>query len=192
MRLSTTKPLRYLPLFAVASTLFAVFAIDSVARADVSTLKQVGDIRLGVYYIYDDNTRSNVSSTIPSGGLDYTVAQSEGLYRTNLGVDYIQRSSGGTNFEIIPVTISEQYYHTVSGTNFTPYGEAGIGVYFVHLTEPNNPSLANEHSESGLGGFIGGGVDLTTSVFLDVRYHIVPNVEGQNPSGFQFTAGLRF
>ena len=192
MRFSTTEPLRYLPLIAIASTIIAAFAAPSAVRAEVSTQTQAGDIRIGLYYLYDNTTRDTIGTTIPDVGLDYTLESVPGIYRTNIGVDYIDRSSNGLQLQIIPVTISEQYYHTVGGTNFTPYGEAGLGAYFVRLTEPNNTSLTSPHSETSLGGFIGLGVDLTSSVFLDARYNLIGNIQGQNPSGIEFTGGIRF
>jgi outer membrane protein W len=192
MRFSTTQPLRFIPFFVAAVTVFAALSTPHAAKADVSLQTESGDIRIGGFYIYDNTTRNYIATVIPAIGVDYTLESLPGTYRTNLGVDYMDRSSNGTQLQDIPVTISEQYYHKIGGTGFTPYGEAGVGAYFVKLSEASNPNLVSVHSETSIGGFVGLGLDISSSVFLDARYHIVSNIQGQNPSGIEFTAGVRF
>jgi outer membrane protein W len=189
---STTKPLRYLPLIALVAGMLASAICSQASRADGTVDQKVGDIRLGVYYLENGATRSSFTSTIGSIGLDYILGESVGTSRSVLGVDYIERSAGGSKIQIIPLTVSEQYYHTIGGTAFTPYGEAGIGLYFVNLNDQNNAALASTHSETGAGAFIGGGIDISSGVFLDLRYHLIQNIQGDDPSGYQLTAGYRF
>ena len=187
---SSTRPLRLLPFIALAAGVLFSAICPTASRADS---QNVGDARVGVYYLGNTGIRNTFTSAIATAGLDYYLGEETHTSRSILGVDYIQRSSGsGTKLQIIPVTISQQYYHTIGGTDFTPYGEAGIGAYFVSLQEANSSNLTSTHSLTSLGGFIGGGIDLSNNVFLDLRYHLIGNLEGQNPSGYELTAGFRF
>ncbi len=168
-------------------------ALSSTAcRADTIGNEKVGAIRLGVYYPANSGVRSDFSSTIASAGLDYNLSESIGTSRSVLGVDYMERSSGANKLQIIPVTISEQYYREVGGTGWVPYGEAGLGAYFVKAQDPNNASLVSTHAKTALGAFIGGGFDITDTFFLDLRYHLIPSIKGEDPSGYELTAGIRF
>jgi hypothetical protein len=188
----TTKPLRFLPLIALAAGMLTTALYSSASRADSPGDKKVGDIRLGVYYSGSSGIRQTFTSTVASAGLDYIVGETVGISRSVIGVDYMQRGGGGSSLQIIPVTISEQYYHTLGGTGVTPYGEAGVGGYFVKINDQNHENLTSSHSETALGGFIGGGIDLNSSLFLDLRYHLIGTIKGDDPSGYEFTAGIRF
>jgi len=192
MLLSTTKPLRFLPLFVLAASLFGSALLCSKCQADTVGNEKIGDVRVGVYYLANSTVRQTYSSAIASFGLDYTVGESIGTSRTVIGVDYIQKGDHATKLQIVPVTISQQYYHTITGTDFTPYGEVGLGAYFLQADDPNNQSLNGTHNETAVGGFVGGGFDLTSSAFLDLRYHFIGNIQGDDPSGYELTVGLRF
>jgi hypothetical protein len=193
MRLSTTKPLRVLPLIAIAAGIIVTAVCSTISRADTAGYtKDIGDVRLGIFYPQSDAVRNVFTTTIPDIGLDYILTQDPGTSRTLLGADFIQRTSGASKMQIIPVTISQQYYHTLGGTSFTPYGELGVGAYFLSLNETSVPALTSTNSLTSLGGFVGGGVDLTSSVFIDARYNLIGTLKGQNPSGYQFSLGLRF
>jgi opacity protein-like surface antigen len=189
---SSTKQLRFLPLFALAAGMLASAIACSSVRADTIGDQKVGAIRLGVYYSASSGVRNTFTSSIGSAGLDVNLGSTVGTSRSVLSVDYISRSSGSSKLQIIPLTISEQYYRNIGGTDWTPYGEAGIGGYFIQDQDQNNSSLLTTHAKTSLGAFIGGGFDISESIFVDLRYHLIQNLHGDDPSGYELTAGYRF
>jgi outer membrane protein W len=189
---STTKQLRFLPLIALAAGILAAALSTPACRADPIGNQKVGALRLGVYYVGSGGVRNTFTSTIGSIGLDYDIGNSIGTSRSVVSLDYISRSSGSNKLQLIPLTISEQYYHSIGGTDWVPYGEAGLGAYFVQDQNQNNASLLSTHAETALGCFIGGGFDISDTIFLDLRYHLIQTIHGDDPSGYELTAGFRF
>lgn len=159
----------------------------------------VAAIRLGIYLPASSHVTSPIGKVFPGGGLDYTFLQS-GQDRAQVSLDYIERSSSGSDVRIVPLTVSDIIY---SGPNagIRPYWGVGAGAYFVHAKVPNpdtqqtigNPGadIVNG-TDTVFGGFLDLGLEFPQYIFVDARYHWIGEVDHVNTSGLELTAGYRF
>ena len=151
----------------------------------------VGAIRGGVYFPFNSSVKTNVGKTFYCGGIDYTFQQKPNISRTNLSVDYIERSSGGNSLRIIPVTFSEFALQT-SQNGVRPYYGIGVGAYFIRQNIPNSVGTQQNVNATALGGFLAAGLDLPSNLLVEARYHIVQKEGSANSGGLELTAGIRF
>lgn len=191
MRTVTYTKLAVLTALAGASVLLGA-APPATAQGLADTKKPtIGTIRLGTYFPFNAAAKDTIGKTWYGGGLDYTFQQTPGVSRTNLSLDYIERSSGGNTLRLIPVTVSQFTEH--GGENSVrPYFGLGGGVYFIHQNAPNSIGFQENKNATSLGGFLAAGLDLPNNFLIEGRYHIVSKVGDINSSGLQVTAGLRF
>jgi outer membrane protein W len=151
----------------------------------------IGAIRGGVYFPFNSTVKTNVGKTFYGGGIDYTFQQKANISRTNLSVDYIERSSGGNDIRIIPVTFSE--FALQSGqSGIRPYYGIGVGAYFIRQNIPDSIGNRENTNATALGGFLAAGLDLPDNLLIEARYHIIQKEGSANASGLQVTAGIRF
>lgn len=151
----------------------------------------IGAVRGGVYFPFNSTVKNNVGKTFYGGGVDYTFQQKAGISRTNLSVDYIERSSGGNTIRLVPVTFSQFALQAGNG-GVRPYYGIGVGAYFVHQSIPDNVGNRDNRNDTVLGGFLAAGLDLPNNFLIEARYHIIQKVDDANSSGLQLTAGVRF
>ena len=155
----------------------------------------IAAVRVGAYFPFNSYTKNIVGKTWAGGGLDYVIQQKPGLSRTILSVDYIERSSGGSDIRLIPVTIGE---FTLQGAgegqsnNVRPYFGIGTGAYFVHENVPGNINGNAKSDTTTIGGYLAAGLDISSNFLVEARYHILPKIGGISNSGLQVTAGVRF
>jgi hypothetical protein len=188
-------------LLAFGILLVAFGAKPATAQGTLTNQPTVGAIRLGVYIPTSSKVTSPVGKYFfPVGGLAYTFQQDSGN-RSDIGADYIERSSSGSDVRVIPLTVSETYYGGPRAQGVRPYWSVGVGAYFVHVSVPNpnpnevvgNPGAAQvNHTDTVLGGFLGLGLDFPANYFIDLRYHQVSEVSHVNTSGFELCGGYRF
>lgn len=184
------------------------FGIGALAIAAKPALAQsgtnlnsptVGAIRLGIYLPASSHVTTPIGKVFPGGGLDYTFQQTA-QDRAQVSLDYIERSSSGSDVRVVPLTVSDIIY---SGprADFRPYWGVGAGAYFVHVNVPNpNPAITIgtpgaqivNGTDTVFGGFLDLGLDFQYDIFVDARYHWIGEVDGVNPSGLELTAGYRF
>ncbi len=192
----TLSRLRTLTLTGTAAAL-ALALLGAVRPAHAQTVlpadkpAPIGAIRGGVYFPFNSAAKNEIGKTLYGGGLDYTVQQQRGVSRTNLSLDYIERSSGGNNLRIIPLTVSE-FSEQQGSSGVRPYLGFGAGVYFVHVKVPDNFDVEQTKNATALGGFVAAGLDLPDNFLVEARYHIIQSEGGINPSGLQVMAGIRF
>lgn len=175
---------------------FALAAAPAQAQTPPDTKSPpIAAIRAGAYFPFNSTTKSMVGKTWAGGGLDYVIQQKPGLSRTVLSADYIERSSGGSNIRLIPVTIGEfmlQGAGEGQNNNVRPYLGIGTGAYFVHQNLPNNTNGDTSKDTTTIGGYLSAGLDISSNFLVEARYHILPKIGGINSSGLQITAGVRF
>ncbi len=189
-----------------AQTTLAVAAcaaalIPAVAQAQINQVNTSGSVRLGVYIPTSSQTQNQFGRTYFNAGLDYYFQHTGVTERSLVSVDYFERSSGSDKLQVVPVTVGQQYVSGSRGDGVRPYFGFGAGVYFIHVQNPNDGNLtggpnngSNNDSASGetFGGYGSVGLDLSTNLFLDARYHLVSSYRSVSPSGFELTAGFRF
>ncbi|MGC4099400.1 MAG: hypothetical protein QM706_20035 [Nitrospira sp.] len=125
------------------------------------------------------------------GRPDYAFQQKPGLSRSNISLDYIERSSGGNTIRIFPVTVSQ--FSDSHGTGpIRPYYGIGAGVYFVRQNVPNDVGVQESRHKTALGGFLAAGLDLPSNLLVEARYHYITKVNDVNSSGLQVMVGIRF
>lgn len=156
----------------------------------VSNNTPIGAVRGGVYFPFNSTAKDEIGKTLYGGGLDYFVQRS-GPSRTNISLDYIERSSGGNDLRIIPLTVSE-FNEQLGSNGVHPYAGFGVGAYFVHVKAPDNFDNEMTRNATALGGFVAAGLDLPSNLLIEARYHIIEKEGGINPSGLQVMAGFRF
>lgn len=169
-------------------------AHPAAAQSDLPTAdsqQPIVTVRGGVYFPFNARLKSNSGKTFYGAGLDYTIQQQLGQSRTELSVDYIERSSGGNTIRIIPVTVG-QFTLRAGQNGIRPYLGIGAGVYFVHEQLPNDSGVQENTNKAAIGGYIGAGLDFPSNLLVEARYHIIQNVGTYNVSGLQLMAGIRF
>ena len=181
----------------VAATLAIAAAAMSFAAPAVhaqSTTSTIGAIRLGEYIPVNSATQQTYGRYYLTGGLDYYFQQNQTTSRSVISVDYTEFSKSGNDIRVIPVTIGQQSMEAARGQSVRPYIGYGVGAYFIHLKDPNDTNFGGSDTENAtaFGGFLEAGLDLTTNLFLDARYHIVTPVKSVNTDSLEITAGLRF
>lgn len=192
MRTVTYTKLAALTALAGASVLLGAARPAAAQNLPDSKKPPIGTIRLGAYFPFNARAKDAIGKTWYGGGLDYTFQQTPGVSRTNLSLDYIERSSGGNTLRLIPVTVSQFTEHGDATTTVRPYFGIGGGVYFIHQNAPNSIGFQENKNATSLGGFVAAGLDLPSNFLIEGRYHIVSKVGDINSSGLQVMAGLRF
>jgi hypothetical protein len=176
--------------------LFAICALPGRADAGdvtVSPDHAIGAIRGGIFLPTDNATSKNLGKYVGSAGLDISFAQSPYSYRSNISVDYMEESLHGNNLRMIPVTVNQIWYGGSGVSRIRPYFGLGMGAYFIHVRDSEDPSIAsNGDNKTDYGGFAAIGSDLGSNLFVDLRYHVVGSVEDLNADGFQASLGVRF
>jgi outer membrane protein W len=181
---------------AAASGVLTLLAAARPAAAQTelptaSDNQPIAALRGGVYFPFNSNLKNNGGKTLYSGGLDYVIQHKVGQNRTELSVDYIERSSGGHDIRIIPVTIGS--FTLQSGQNgVRPYVGVGVGAYFVHQNLPDDSGVNQNSNKVAIGGYIGAGLDLPSNFLVEARYHILQRVGTYNSDGLEVMAGIRF
>ncbi len=102
-----------------------------------------------------------------------------------LSVGYIEREQ----LRIVPVTISQIYRDP--GANFwgKPYYYGlGIGIYSVRMNYPGT----DDRVKHLLGGLVTAGLDLTSTLFIDAKYHYISKYDNEFVGGAQLAVGVRF
>ncbi len=166
-------------------------SVAGPAAADSGLTQTNAAIRGGLLFPLSSETRHAVGSNMYDGGLDYTFSQKPFQERYNLSVDYIQKSSSGSNITLVPVTVSAQYY-SESSAGVRPYVEFGGGLYFEQIKEPNNPNITGTKSGTAPGFFAGAGLDFPGNVFLDAKWQVPGEINHVRTSGIQVNLGFRF
>ncbi len=181
---------------AVAAGAFALLGAGRPASAqtDIPTASEqppIVTVRGGVYFPFNSRLKANSGKTFYGGGLDYRIQGQPGVTRTELSVDYIERSSGGNTIRIIPVTVGQFALQLGQGT-VHPYVGFGAGAYFVHENLPDNNDIQQNTNKVAIGGYVGAGLDLPSNLMVEARYHLIEKVGTYEPSGLQVMAGIRF
>jgi hypothetical protein len=179
-----------IPVIAAA----ALLASASPASADSTTNQTVGAIRIGAFNPTNANTRRDFGLYDLEGGLDYTFQQTGLSERANVSIDFLETTKHGNELQTIPVTIGQQVIGGARSGGVREYVGYGIGAYFEHFNEPGTGNFngSSTHNQVAYGGFLNAGLDLTTNLFIDARYHIVTPVKNINTDGIELTAGVRF
>lgn len=151
----------------------------------------IATVRAGVYFPFNSKLKNNGSKALYAGGLDYTIQHKTGVNRTVLSVDYIEKTGGGHDVRIIPVTIGSFALQTGQGS-VRPYFGVGAGAYFIHQNLPDDSGANQNTNKVAIGGYLGAGVDFSSNLLLEARYHIIQKVGGYNSGGLEVTAGIRF
>ena len=185
------------PRFCAAAVFAALvpltFGVRPAAAQTPSDTKppSILTVRGGAYFPSNTRVKNTTGTTWYGGGLDYHFQQKPGISRTVLSVDYIQRSSGGNQIRIIPVTVGQ---FTISGSpeaKYHPYYGVGAGAYFVHQTIPNDVGIVETNNVTAFGGYVAAGIEFKDNLLLEARYHILNKVGSATSSGLQVMAGFR-
>jgi opacity protein-like surface antigen len=90
------------------------------------------------------------------------------------------------------IRIGGDLVYNWEGGAIHPFAGAGLGVYII---QPRNNGRNEGDSESKFGGSLFGGLEFftnrTTTIKVEGRYHLVPNVNGFDPDGVALTVGLK-
>jgi len=90
------------------------------------------------------------------------------------------------------IHVGGELVHNWEGGSVHPFVGAGLGAYILQFRDNGQNS---GDSESKFGGSFFGGAEFftskTVSVKAEARYHIVPKVNGFNPSGLALTIGVK-
>jgi hypothetical protein len=184
--------------FAIAVSVFTMSA--RAVHAQITHDSTVGAIRLGAFVPVNSNTIQQYGRYDFVGGLDYTF-QNDGINQRDIvSVDYLQQShtDSQTNtrnsIRIIPVTVGRQNIGGARGQGVRPFTEFGAGVYFVHFKNPSDTNFGGSDTEesTAFGGYLGAGLELSDSLFIDGRFHVTTPVKDVNTDALELTAGVRF
>lgn len=195
MRFSSRLRTATLSAVAVSGALVLLGAVRPVAAQTISlpdnSNTPVAVVRADLYFPFNSLIKNDVGKTFYGGGLDYIIQRQQSEGKTELSVDYIERSSGGNDARIIPVTIGEFTFGNPSG-NTRPYFGIGAGAYFIHQKGPDNTGLEQSQDKTAVGGYFAAGLNLPDNFILEARYHLIQKVGIYNSSGLQVSAGFRF
>jgi hypothetical protein len=177
---------------SVAAMLAAVPA-NAQSPSGLPTVKPLPDFsaRLGAYFPMNSRLKQNVGNTAFAGGVDYVLSRTGASDESTVSVDYIDRTSGGNQLRMVPVTFGGLHYMDVKAEQRTYVGY-GVGAYFVNVSIPNSVGFQETNHTTLYGGYINAGIEFPENVFLDARYHFTQAVGSTNPSGLEVTAGVRF
>ena len=140
-------------------------------------------LKAGLFNPSEPSARRAGSDAIFSLEAEYTVENLidvDGSYSV-FSVGYLNQD----NFRVIPITIGQNF---TDGRQNYYYG-FGVGVYNVELDLPGLTSGKNKWIFGGYGVL---GLNLTKTVFTEVKYHYPYKYDNQFIGGFQLMAGLRF
>lgn len=182
---------------AVAAAASAFAFLGAARPATAQSAPYVGDhapvaiVRAGAFLPFNSQMKDNVGKIFYGGGLDYIIHREPTVSRTEVSVDYIERSSGGNDARIIPLTIGQFMLHGSSG-EVTPYLGFGAGAYFIHQSGLDASGARENDNKTAIGGYIAAGLDLPDNLIVEARYHIIQKVGLYNSSGLQLMAGIKF
>jgi len=162
-------------------------------NADVSSAPQKsGDIRAGILFPLNSTITSNIGKTIPVGGVDLVIKHEGASQNTIFSAEYQERDDHGYKLRVIPLTIGQVTYSGTESSKIRPFFGYGVGAYLISSTLPDSDGFSVNNNSTAFGGYLGFGLDLTSSVFVDARYHAVTKVGPATASGIEVTAGFRF
>ncbi len=162
----------------------------AASQATASAQTDSGRLRLGLsasrYEFTNSRTRERFGGGPGSLGLQLDAATSRhGGWTPSLSLIY--RGKGHNHMFLAPVGVA--YRAGISSGKLVPYAGAGANLVLSHIR-------ASDGIRSGLGAAVGGNVAVGVAShrgdFFEVRYQRVSRVSSFDPSGFNFTAGLRF
>lgn len=175
-----------------------LLALTALARPAAAQLLPPTDqaapvfsVRAGAYFPSNRRIKNQVGKTFAGVGLDYAVANKPGFTSTRLSLDYIERTSSGKTVRIFPVTVG-QFYYQGANSGVRPYLGFGVGAYFVKQEVDDDLGNREDNNDTRFGGYVTGGFDFSSNLFLEARYHFIQAVGSANPSGLQVMGGVRF
>lgn len=179
-----------------AASAFALLGAARPAAAQNAVLSNsdtapVAIVRAGAFLPFNSQLKDSVGKIFYSGGLDYIVHREPTVSRTEVSLDYIERSSGGNTARIIPLTIGQFMLHSPTG-QVTPYLGFGAGAYFIHQNGLDSAGVRDSENKTAIGGFIAAGLDLPDNWIVEARYHLIQKVGLYNSSGLELMAGIKF
>lgn len=157
-----------------------------------SPTQSQGDIRAGIFFPVGSTLQKKVDSSFPVGGADFVIQRSGISQDTIVSVDYIDRAKGGNHIQVIPVTVGQVSYSSGNAGSMRTYVGYGAGVYFVDQSLPDSNGDQQSNHNTTYGGYFNVGADLTNSIFIDARYHLISKVGPTSASGIEVTGGFRF
>jgi hypothetical protein len=187
-------PQRALLLTLAACATFAVAGRPAAAQTASDTTKPDRfAIRLGAYFPTNTKIKSQVDSTFPAGGVDFTLHQIGPNERTIASIDFMDRDNHGAKEELIPLTLGQQWYETDKAQRHSDlYFGFGLGAYFANVDVNDDQGFPHTNNQTLFGGYVNAGLDIYDGIFIDARFHMT-NTEGPaNPGGLELAAGYRF
>jgi hypothetical protein len=153
----------------------------------------VVSVRLGGYFPLNTRIIRSVGKGAVEGGVDITLFHQPYVNRSILSVDYLNRSNGSSNLQIVPITVGEMLYLNSGGDSSSrPYAGIGAGAYLVQQNIQDSTGNQVSNNSTAYGAYVALGSDFGNTFFLEGRYHFITTVGGSSPSGLQLDAGLRF
>ena len=112
--------------------------------------------------------------------------------RTGFGFTNPEFNGSSSTLRQVPLRLDVNY--NWEGGKWHPFVGAGAGAYFLQNKDPDGHSIGDSESKPGFN--MGGGVEYFTgrivSLKAEARYHVIGTTRnGQDPSGFVFTGGLK-
>ena len=162
-------------------------------NADVATAPQKsGDIRAGVLFPLNSTINGHLGSTTPLGAVDLVIKHEGAAQNTIFTVEYQEKQQNGYKIQVIPLTVGQVTYAGDSVASVRPYFGYGVGAYLVTSTLPDSNGFSESNNTTAFGGYLGVGLDLTNSIFVDARYQATTKVGPATASGIEVTGGFRF
>jgi hypothetical protein len=149
------------------------------------------DLRLGAELPLSSNIKSNIGTTLYAIGGDYVIHRSGPSDQQVLSADFLERSAGSNRIQMIPVTFGLQHYEDLNSDTRRYFG-FGLGAAFTTLDTPDTTGVLQSNHTTLYGAYIRAGVEFAQNLLFDVRYDFLQNIQGVNPSGPEFTLGVRF
>lgn len=169
------------------ATLASCLAGATPARAQAIAPGDTRDfsVKLGTYLPLNRDTRRAGAVAIPMVEIDYTIQKfPESHFSSLLSVGFLDHAS----FRMMPITVSQVYRDPANASGFDYYYGVGVGLYNTRLRLADT----DNRSKYLFGGFVVTGIDVTRTVFLEAKYHLISHYDRKDVSGLQASVGLRF
>lgn len=162
--------------------------LSATVRAQDTARQKPFAAKIGVFFATDPDARR-------AGGDGMVVLETEYrlqtlienntlLSNTNLTIGYTEHN----DLRIIPITLSQTFSDSRAEPGTGYYYGLGAGLYITRLRSDSTSG----DTKNLFGGFAVVGLNLSTKLFVEAKYHLISRYQSENVSGIQATVGTRF
>ena len=174
---------------ACALTLGALMLGTTIQTAQAQTVSEGSQrpfaVKIGAFMPVNKEVRTASGTFVGAFEADMTIQRfPEKSSVSLLSVGYIAR--GG--LRIVPITISQIFRDPNNPSGRDYYYGLGVGLYSARLEREDT----SDRVKNLLGGFGVVGLELSQSLFVEAKYHIISRYDSKNINGVQVSLGRRF